>query len=520
MAGAASLRVLGAAGLGAFAVMTALNKVMAGADRNARNIFGTGLGAAGAGTSIQRYTAISQALKISGNVPETDTQSWLTGFTQAQERYRLGDPSAAVALQTELARAGVDANALTGTPQGVLVAIARRFGQLSPQAAQAAGTGLGLSPALSEALRQSGGNLPKEIADQRRAITARDTQAARDLLKAQNDLSVSWGKLTRTIYDDLTPALSSWEGWLARIIDSITTISNPDASHKQKMDAYGGMPFITMEWWRRHLPTWLGGRSSAAGGGPEGGTGAGGASPTMKELVDLGIDKETAASLSAIARRESPNGNARNFRYQVTGHDANGVPTGYTASGYFQMLATNWHNYGQGIVDFSKYPEAIDAPLGLQAKVAAQMYKTNGYSPWDAAHGGSIAGDAAFARYRAEAMRSYSSAPSLTGTIPVATAYGIVNMTAAQYAEYTKNIGHLPDILSLSGRARQPLDVIKRAQAAAAASNVSNTNHNVEVSGGIHVHTAATTATGIAAAALMAGKGAGLLVNQANRGLE
>ena len=52
--------------------------------------------------------------------------------------------------------------------------------------------------------------------------------------------------------------------------------------------------------------------------------------------------------------------------------------------------------------------------------------------------------------------------PSSSGTIPVMTSNGLVQMTNEQYATYTKSMSHLPDPASLTGRATQPAEVLRR----------------------------------------------------------
>ena len=99
-----------------------------------------------------------------------------------------------------------------------------------------------------------------------------------------------------------------------------------------------------------------------------------------------------------ISWREAKDQDLLNYRYQITGYDKNGVALGYTASGYYQMLTSNWHKYGNGIVDFAKYPLAKGAPRELQDAVFARMYAAEGYHPWSAAAGGSIKNDADFQR--------------------------------------------------------------------------------------------------------------------------
>jgi hypothetical protein len=107
-------------------------------------------------------------------------------------------------------------------------------------------------------------------------------------------------------------------------------------------------------------------------------------------------DPRIAAAASIIAWRESKDRDVNNFMYRVWGQNKEGVDVGYTASGFYQMLTTNWHKYGAGLVDFAKYPHAQGAPRGLQDQVFARMFSKEGYRPWSAAAGGSISGDAAF----------------------------------------------------------------------------------------------------------------------------
>ena len=126
--------------------------------------------------------------------------------------------------------------------------------------------------------------------------------------------------------------------------------------------------------------------------------GGGDANPPNRAAWDAAStikDPEIAAAASIIAWRESKDQDINNGIYHITGY-RNGVPLGYTASGYYQMLATNWHKYGAGIVDFSKYNEARGAPRWLQDAVFERMFRAEGYSPWSARAGGSIKGDEDF----------------------------------------------------------------------------------------------------------------------------
>lgn len=55
----------------------------------------------------------------------------------------------------------------------------------------------------------------------------------------------------------------------------------------------------------------------------------------------------------------------------------------HTASGYYQITNTNWHNFaGLAGINLAKYPTAMSAPKQLQAKVAAIMYERRGFLDW------------------------------------------------------------------------------------------------------------------------------------------
>ena len=87
--GAAGLRALGVAGLGAFAVFKAVQTEMNAAARSAQTVFGTGVRAAAAGVSTQRVSAVSLALS-GGNVPQEQTQAWLADWGKWQANLPTG----------------------------------------------------------------------------------------------------------------------------------------------------------------------------------------------------------------------------------------------------------------------------------------------------------------------------------------------------------------------------------------------------------------------------------------------
>lgn len=225
MAGAVGLRALGVAGLTAVAAFTALEKIRSSATDTARNLFGTSLSAGGAGISIDRFTALSQALLHSGNVPEGETQGFLRRLRTSQVQAQHGDPAAAAEMAANLAKIGVSGvNAFTDSPEQILFAIAQRFHQVSQDTAVGLGGMVGQSDALSTALHNLGdaGLRAQVQLEQHRAATDKQTQAAADLVKAQANLDISWTNLQRRIGEQIDPALARFDDLLSHLLDTIT----------------------------------------------------------------------------------------------------------------------------------------------------------------------------------------------------------------------------------------------------------------------------------------------------------
>jgi hypothetical protein len=81
-------------------------------------------------------------------------------------------------------------------------------------------------------------------------------------------------------------------------------------------------------------------------------------------------------ALAAIQQRES---GGRNI--YTAQHAAN--PTGYTASGYYQIIDPTWREgAGYAGVDINQYPTAISAPFDVQHRVAQELYQRYGARPW------------------------------------------------------------------------------------------------------------------------------------------
>ena len=94
------------------------------------------------------------------------------------------------------------------------------------------------------------------------------------------------------------------------------------------------------------------------------------------------------SALAAVRQRESGNRNVYNYKHAAD-------PTGYTASGYYQIIDPTWREgAGMAGVDTNQYPTAIQAPFDVQHAVAKALYAKYGEMPWAAsAPGGTRAGN-------------------------------------------------------------------------------------------------------------------------------
>lgn len=259
LAGAAGLRVLGGAGLLAWASLTAVNKVMSAVHDNVGKTFSAGVGAAGAGLPIQRYTAIAQALFKSGNVSKEQTEGWLTDFGQRQAYWQKfgGTPPT---VSSSLFATGSNIN----TPiQDILRNFARyaqRFGN-SPDDERTVisrGADLNITPAMSRALKQLGpGGFDRGVNEaERTALTLRDAKTADEFLKQFNDLNTELGRFITNWVNAVAPQL----GQIAAAFSAFLKWLNVEGFDKGK----GGSGALTPEqreqrwrekpfqrWWRR-----------------------------------------------------------------------------------------------------------------------------------------------------------------------------------------------------------------------------------------------------------------------------
>ncbi len=399
VAGAAGLRALGIAGIGAFATIAALDKTMKSAGESARGVFSVGVSAAAAGMGVQRTSAISQALLKGGNVPEAETQAWLADMRQWQEHLKLTGQGAE--RLTPLTQIGAGIAGMTDTPEQMMVKMAQAFAGLTDAEAIARGALAQLSPAASLELKRQGAGLPASIDEARRtAVTSQDSAAARDLIDAQNKLEVSWGKLTRIIYDELDPAFTSlintWTKAFDELVDLAKTGDFVFGRGPKGDEGNTWAKRLLPESMYNKLPRWL--------GGPGAGTPAAGGS-SSSALVPEGAQE------ADIIRRESGGrsnvgygGMAGTSGYTPGGVDLSGAPlddTGFPiwegrqgpagishAAGIYQFQPGTWRPIARrlGIHDFS--PES-------QKRVHDELHRIDpSDSAWRASAGASRLGQA------------------------------------------------------------------------------------------------------------------------------
>ena len=501
--GAAGLRVLGAAGLAATAVISSLNKIIADTAVTQKSVFSAGIGAAGAGLPIRTFSAISQALYTKENVPEADTQAWLTQFTQAKERAAQNDFGPAIALNRQMQIAGINADVFTSTPEQAMVAIAQRFGQVSSATAIASGGLIGMSPTLATGLRgagQTAGGLEPMIAAARaRAITSEDRDLAKRRLDADNDLVTSMNVLQRKIADDLTPGIVGLDKTLKAIIDFFNAHGNlRGAAGDVALGAAGGplgaalggavslwnriwggaapASSASPNWWQRTMPTWLGGRSNQSGSAaplPTGGT------PT----ATTGNWEVRHNNFAGIRRPGI-----------IAGPESGGFMDYPTPEAGIQatsrLLQTYQTRHGlntlRGIISRWAPPTDNNDTAGLIARAS----RVTGFGPDQPLN----LSDPATMSAVVEAMIRGEEG----GRLPRTASRQIINRA-----------------LGVGGGTTNYLAWARRGGVSTANSN---TSHTVHV-GTINVHTRADTAAGVGAAALMAAKGADL-VTQANTGYQ
>lgn len=391
LAGAAGLRVMGAAGLTAFAAVESLDKLMQGANERAQKLFGVGLGAQGAGMSINEFGAVSQALATRANVPTADTQNWLASIKQFQENALVRgnlDRSKLIALS----QAGI-ANPLGETPEQMLIELAQRFAGEDAARAIGEGASVGQSQALASGLRSVGSGLEAAIAEERRrAPTDAQVNADNRLRQSVNNLDTAFDHLGRVMDAITNGPLAKLINGLAWVVDHVAAAEEPapgdDARYAQETgDAsqQGAWPsWQRFKWNVRNSPV---GRLLGLSGGSAPAASAdipplSGSLPNTSPSPD--ISPQEWAALRYISHSEGAENNPWNYLH-------NSRPDYYTASGYWQITRGNWRNYAALLgIDTNKYPDAISAPLADQARVAALMWRQQGPQPWSSSAGGSL----------------------------------------------------------------------------------------------------------------------------------
>lgn len=220
--GASALMAFGVAGVAAFAAYEALSKTMGAVNRMAGGVFNTGIGAYIGGMGIQQFSAIAKALNVTGNVPEGQTEDFLSNLGQMRARY-LREPGALSAMNNAFTMAGINASMLwepsSPTYQtDLLLSIHDQLAAMSPERRQMAISNLNdiIPGNILNALAQP--STPDEFRRQLGHAPSAEQQAKiADLIKAENELAQAMGSLERDILVYLVPPLTR----LAQMLDAL-----------------------------------------------------------------------------------------------------------------------------------------------------------------------------------------------------------------------------------------------------------------------------------------------------------
>lgn len=534
LAGASGLRILGIAGLGAFAAIETLRRGMNHAKEAAAGIFTAGVGASAAGMDIARFTAISQMLQTLRNVPQAQTQAWLSGMAQRQFVARTtGVGAEELATAAAYTRSGIAA--LSDTPEEMMRKMARSFAGLSEKEAVGRGGFLGLSPEQSLALREAGGNFTRFV-EQAAEVTRKQQEAARGVTDASNRMGEAFDKLTRIIDEELAPVFVNLYDFITKILNILTGNVQSQIDPRETTGKHGAFVEGIKRGWN-----WLQGKEPVASApiSPTPTPGAPGRTGALWDPAKSGFtDPGIAAGAAIVRSSEGSTRDVNNFMYDRPGTrrmGPDGVDTGFTAGGYYQTLDSNWVRVARRLgIDTKEYPRAHGSPQALQDRVHEQMVKDDiarggsGYSDWSTRAGGPI-NALRLAQIQFAAARARVAGPKLSTreadsqpppTMP-SEANGQVPRAPLATREASRSSalpdGQIPGYPRITSRA--DLDYIRASRAREAVRPPSiTTNNNAGVTvGDVHVSTQATDPMMVGQAVSSAIK---RMVSQANTGLD
>ena len=239
LAGAAGLRVMASAALIGLAAVVALGKAWEGFKDTAASSQAAGVGAAAAGMPVERYTAVAQALfQGSGNVPQEETQAWLSSFGQLQQQVKLGlgNPN-----DPRFAALGLLGIGPFDSPEEILRKFALRTQGETQQQVVAQGASIGLSAAAALELQRQGPNFERNVTQaEKTAVTDRDVAAAKEFNRALAEMQVEFRAMYRELFLDVEPALLAFTHgltafardikpfieWLFSVNDKLNTVLN------------------------------------------------------------------------------------------------------------------------------------------------------------------------------------------------------------------------------------------------------------------------------------------------------
>jgi hypothetical protein len=343
--GAAGLRIMGAAGLGAFAAFEVLKKGMEYLNETADRVIATGTGAAAAGLPVNQFGAISQALNRYGFVPQEQTQAWLANYNEMVNQARRGiEPGVnwITQFQSQLHQWGIDDIARFETPDQMIYKLAADLNRLPEDKAYSVGKSIGLDENMVRGLRTLGSHFPERVAEERgRAPTAEEQAAAAKLATATHDLSLAFNNLANEMLL-VTGPLTGLISLFARLLNFFSENPQQRSSTDTALGVAGSFFWplgLAVGAYRVLNNWWKGGGSTTTGGSETGAVGS--------NVIGGGVESTLVSALRSSGANDQAIQVMLSAAYGEGGVTESWVPNkqGSSARGHWQMLGAEMRRY-------------------------------------------------------------------------------------------------------------------------------------------------------------------------------
>lgn len=415
--GAAAVRGLAAAGLLALGAFKGIQNVLGQIQKEVNFSTMTNFMAQWTGTSPEWISRFSAAAYKKTGAPQEQTQNWLLGLQSAIQAFVTpGSMQQGVAtpMIQSLMRMGINPFPLVGqNPQDamdkLLPQIEEKMASAKPEQRAMFAQQLGM-PLLLMQFMSMGSAAVKAATEAEKVVqvTGKEAKAAQDLAEAERQVLLDTDKLSRIMMTQLAPALTAvlkaisgflefipqFGAWIDKMMNNLPEWAQKSIEYAGPI----GWMIAALRGMKPNpdnpMPSMNFGSGNHWGGGKPG---PGGDMPLDLRSAPSGIATQSFSgpteqewnTLSRIASRESGGGTQTGYNLWNYKHDED--PNYWTAGGYWQIIRGNWRKYAPQVgIDLNQYPEAINAPPELQARVALLMLRQQGTQPWSKAAGGSM----------------------------------------------------------------------------------------------------------------------------------